>query len=154
RDGRQLDRALIEALDPSVPAGDYYRHHPWKDDGGYLRALVATCRDTCSELPAYPLVQRVVLREARRAEVLAMNHELNPQRRVAMLQSWASKEFPNYPEAAWFELSGAASAGLTIFALLALASETECSEADVALTADAYFPWPGARATMLDRYVD
>lgn len=154
QNGRQLNRALIDALDPSGPLGDYYRHHPWKDDGGYLHALVATCRETCTKLPAYPLVQRVVIREAQRAEVLAMNHELDSQHRVAMLKNWASKEFPAYHEAAWFELSGAASAGLVIFALLALAVDANCSETDVTLTADAYFPWPGALATMLDSYVD
>jgi tetraprenyl-beta-curcumene synthase len=35
--GRQLHLALVEALEPGSPISDYYRHHPWKDDGGYLR---------------------------------------------------------------------------------------------------------------------
>src|ERR1700742_4316790 len=33
--GRQLHRALVEALDPSAPISDYYRYHPWRDDNGY-----------------------------------------------------------------------------------------------------------------------
>jgi tetraprenyl-beta-curcumene synthase len=152
--GRQLNRALIDALDPDRPLCDYYRHHPWHNDGGYLRALVITCRESCVELPSYQCVRSVVSREARRAEVLAINHDRDPERRIAMLKGWAEREFPSEHEASWFELSGAASAGLTIFALLALATEHTCSDADVTLTLDAYFPWPGALATMLDSYVD
>lgn len=152
--GRQLNRALVDALDPARPVVDYYKHHLCSDDGGYLYALVASCRQACSRLPGYALVRDLAVREAKRAEVLAMNHEPDLRRRVAMLQSWARSEFPACGAATWFELSGAASAGLTIFALLALASEERCGEADVALTAEAYFPWPGALATMLDSYVD
>lgn len=152
--GRQLNRALVDALGAVAPCGDYYRYHPWSDDGGYLRALVATCREASGKLPGYPFVRALVLREAQRAEVLAVNHEPDPQRRVAMLRRWARSEFPSGGAATWFELSGAASAGLTIFALLALAAEPGCTESDAALTAHAYFPWPGALATMLDSYVD
>jgi len=154
QNSQQLNQALIDALEPAGPLHDYYRHHPWHEDGGYLQALIATCRAACCKLPGYPLVQALILREANRAEVLALNHQLDPHRRVTTLQGWTSTEFPHGHEAAWFELSGAASASLTIFALLALAAEPWCSDADVALTADAYFPWPGALATMLDSYVD
>jgi tetraprenyl-beta-curcumene synthase len=31
--GRQLHRALIEALDPDLEVSDYYRYHPWARDG-------------------------------------------------------------------------------------------------------------------------
>src|SRR6267142_2766259 len=41
--GRQLHKALIEAVDPAAPISDYYRYHPWREDGGYLRTLVETC---------------------------------------------------------------------------------------------------------------
>jgi len=153
QNGRQLNRALIDALEPDAPFGDYYRHHPWSDDGGYLRGLVDTCREACRKLPGYPAVRALVLREAHRAGVLALNHDVDARRRVTALRAWAGREFPS-DEAAWFELTGAASAGLTIFALLAVAAEPECCESDVALTAQAYFPWPGALATMLDSYVD
>lgn len=154
RNGRQLNHALIDALEVAGPFGDYYRHHPCHEDGGYLRALVARCRAAVSKLPGYPLVRALVLREAQRAEVLSLNHELDPCRKVTLLEGWAQREFPCDRRATWFELTGAASAGLTIFALLALAAEPACSEAQAVRTANAYFPWPGALATMLDSYVD
>ena len=45
--GKQLHLALVDGLDPDRPVSDYYRHHPWHDDGGYLNTLVQTCRETC-----------------------------------------------------------------------------------------------------------
>ncbi len=152
--GCQLHIALIDALDPERPISDYYRHHPWREDGGYLKTLVTVCRERCAELPSYEHVRPLVVREATRARVLAINHELNPLNRDAQLQTWASEEFPDGHEASWFELSGAASAGLAIFALLALAAEPTCNDTEIALTHRTYFPWTSATATMLDSYVD
>jgi tetraprenyl-beta-curcumene synthase len=152
--GRQLHLALIEALDPSRPVSDYYRHHPWHNDGGYLRALVQVCREACAQLPSYEQVRPLVVQEARRAQVLAINHDLDPALRDTGLKAWAQSEFPNEPEVSWFELSGAASASLTIHALLALAAEPTSTDTDIAQTQHAYFPWLSAATTMLDSYVD
>jgi tetraprenyl-beta-curcumene synthase len=152
--GRQLHLALIEALDPGRPISDYYRHHPWKDDGGYLRALVEACREGCARLPAYERVRPLVVAEATKAQVLAINHDLDPTTRAATLRAWAARERPAGSQVTWFELSGAASAGLTIYALLVLAAEPACTDADIARARNAYFPWISVLATMLDSYVD
>lgn len=152
--GRQLHLALIEALDPSRALSDYYRHHLWDDDGGYLRALVRTCRAACEALPAYPLVRRSLHRETSRALVLAINHEREPRRRDYKLRRWAERECSGYDEASWFELSGAASASLTVHALLALAAEATSSERERDCVLRAYFPWIALTSTMLDSYVD
>ncbi len=152
--GRQLHLALIDALDRERAISDYYLHHPWRDDGGYLGALVEICREGCASLPSFAQVHQLVLREATRGQVLATNHELDPPRRDADLEAWARQEFPAGHEATWFELTGAASAGLTIFALLALAAEPRCSDTVIAEVQSAYFPWISTTATMLDSYVD
>jgi tetraprenyl-beta-curcumene synthase len=152
--GRQLHLALVDALQPDGPKSDYYRHHPWRDDGGYLDALVDACRDCCRALPMYEHVRPLVVREARRAQVLALNHNLDPARRDAALEAWGREEFPEGHEASWFELTGACSAGLTIFALLALATEPVCEKAEVERTQRTYMPWTSVAATMLDSYVD
>jgi tetraprenyl-beta-curcumene synthase len=154
KNGSQLHLALVDALDPGRPISDYFRHHPWRDDGGYLLALVTACRDSCVRLPSYESVRPFAVREAKRAHVLPVNHDLNPVSRDATLKKWATKEFPSGHEATWFELTGAASAGLTIFALLALASEPLCNEAEIAQIHRVYFPWTSVVATMLDSYVD
>ena len=152
--GRQLHLAISEALDPGAPMSDYYLHHPWRDDGGYLRALVQTCRNGCLALPSYAHVRELVLREARRAEVLALNHHPDPQEREAELRRWVAVEHPGEQRASWWELSGAASAPLTIHALLALAAEPDCTPSEVARVYEAYCPWLSLTTTMLDSYVD
>jgi tetraprenyl-beta-curcumene synthase len=153
--GRQLHLALIDAVDPGRPRADYYAHHPWRNDGGYLNTLVDVCRENCELLPGYERVRALVVREARRGQVLALNHEPDPERRDAALRAWAQDEFPHGAQGAhWFELSGACSAGLTIFALLALAAEPGCHAAQVTQTHATYLPWTSVAATMLDSHVD
>jgi tetraprenyl-beta-curcumene synthase len=152
--GRQLHLALVDALDLGRPITDYYRYHPWHDDGGYLNALVEVCRESCAALRSYERVRPLVVREAMRGQVLAINHDLDPRRRDTALQAWARAKSPAGHEASWFELTGAASAGLTIFALLAAGSEPECNDSEIARTQRTYFPWISTVATMLDSYVD
>ena len=152
--GRQLHLALVDALTPDCAIRDYYRHNPWRDDDGYLRALVHACRDCCAQLPGYARVRHLVIQEATRAQVLAINHERDPSARDSALQAWVTSEFPRGHQAAWFELTGAASAGLAIFALLALACESSFTDAEIARTSQAYSPWASAVACMLDSYAD
>jgi tetraprenyl-beta-curcumene synthase len=152
--GRQLHLALVEALDPERSISDYYRHHLCRDDGGYLRALVRTCRAGCEQLPGYPQVRRTIRRETVRALVLGINHEREPRRRDRELQRWADRECAGHRGASWFELSSAASASLTVHALLALAAESPSSESEIDAVLRAYFPWIAATSTMLDSYVD
>jgi tetraprenyl-beta-curcumene synthase len=152
--GRQLHLALSEALDPGTPISDYYRHHPWKDDGGYLRALVEVCREGCSSLPSYSRVRPLVRGGTARCGIQSVNHDPDRESRDAALKEWAEREFPGEREASWFELSGAASASLTPHVLLALAAEPECEESDIAGACAAYFPWISLVTAMLDSYVD
>jgi tetraprenyl-beta-curcumene synthase len=152
--GEQLHRALADALDPGGPLRDYYRHHPWRDDGGYLLALVSACRAGCRALPSFERVRPLVRREARRALVLGMNHEVDAGRRDAALRAWAAREFPAERELRWFELSGAASATLVVHVLLTLAAEPAVPERAVAAAYRAHWPWIALATTMLDSYVD
>jgi tetraprenyl-beta-curcumene synthase len=152
--GRQLHLALIDAVDPTRPAADYYVLHPWCDDGGYLRALVEVCRGCCMALPSYQRVRSLIVGEATRAQVLAINHDLDADCRDEALQAWAASHFPDGHDALWFELTGAASAGLAIFALLALACDPDCDSGEIARMCAAYSPWASAVACMLDSYAD
>ncbi len=152
--GHQLHLAIAESINPSTPISDHYQQHPWHNDGGYLRCLVETCRRSCLTLPSYPLVRDTLVREAHRAQVLAFNHDPQPARRDVALKRWVADEYPDEQHATWWELSGAASAPLTILALLALATEHTCSPDEITRTYAAYFPWLSATTTMLDSYVD
>jgi tetraprenyl-beta-curcumene synthase len=151
--GRQLHLALSEALDPEAPISDYYERHPWKDDGGYLRALVEACRECCEALPSYARVRPHVLAGVRRCSVQSLNHDAASERRDAALEDWARREFPGEQTMRWFELTAASSAFLP-YALLALAAEPLCEERDIARVCAAYFPWTSLAVAMLDSYVD
>jgi len=152
RNGRQLHRALVEALDPSAGISDYYRHHPWKEDGGYLRALVQACREGCLTLTGYARARPLLLRGARRCSgVQSLNHERNACRRRAALCAWSAAHCPNEHELSWWELSAAASSSLGVHALLAAAAE---DGSDLASVNAAYVPWITAVSTLLDSYVD
>jgi tetraprenyl-beta-curcumene synthase len=153
-DGSGLYTALIDALDVGGPVHDYYRLHPWREDGGYLAALVEACRSGCALLPAYDEVRPVLRRETTRALVLGVNHDLDPGGRDATLRRWAEREYPSLVQASWFELTSAASASLTVHAILALAAEARCRREEVEGVYCAYFPWISALGTMLDSYVD
>lgn len=153
--GRELHLALVDALDPERPLADYYRHHPWNDDGGYLNELVEFCRRSCQALPSYGRVRILLLQEAWRAQVLALNHLADPRRRDAALERWAAQECPDdMRQATWFELSGAASASMVVHVLLAIAAETEASDREIAATYAVYWPWISLATTMLDSFVD
>jgi tetraprenyl-beta-curcumene synthase len=151
--GRQLHVALVEALDPGGPISDYYRYHPWKNDGGYLRALVEACREGCEALPSYPRVRPYVLEGVRRCSIQSINHDIVPERRDAALRDWAEREFPGESSMRWFELTAAASAFIP-HALLALAVEPSCEDRDIAQAGAVYFPWISLAIAMLDSYVD
>lgn len=152
--GRQLHLAIVESLDPTRPISDYYRYHPWQDDGGYLRALVQACRIGVERLPSYRVVRATAIREARRAAVQRINHETEPLRRNRELQAWAQREYPGRQLVRWFELSAAASASLVVHALLALAATPCASAREVADTYAVYFPWVSLAVVMLDSYAD
>jgi tetraprenyl-beta-curcumene synthase len=153
KNGRQLHLAFREALDPSTPISDYYLHHPWRDDGGYLRLLVELCRAACELLPSYLAVRPTLIRAATLAQVQGLNHELDPHLRDLTLRKWSAQEFADRLDLAWYELSGAASTWISVLALLALASEAGRRPEEAVETYAAYF-WVCLAATVLDSYVD
>ncbi len=98
--GRQLHLALIEALDPAMPMSDYYCHHPWREDGGYLQALVETCRRSCAALPSYGRVRPLVVREAQARTGAGAQPRRRPAR-LATLRSRPGRGANSRASAAW-----------------------------------------------------
>jgi len=153
RNGLQLHRALVEAVDPALPLSDYYQFHPWRDDGGYVRALVERCRQAAAGLPSFTQAQPLVARAASLTTVLALNHEPDSALRDIEMRAWAALHFPN-GALPWFECAASASAWLTILALLALSADTGRDRSDAEATYAAYLPWASLAGTMLDSYAD
>lgn len=152
--GLTLHLALLDAIEEDRPLGDYYGHHPWKEDGGYLPTLVEHCRTSCQSLPSYEPLHPLLSREVERARhVLSLNH-LPEEERDAALQRWAETEFPNESNWSWFELCAAASGQLAIYALLALAAEPQVSEGEIDAIWTAYWPVIPLVTTMVDSFAD
>lgn len=154
QNGRQLHLALIDALDVTRPLSDYYLYHPWRDDGGYLRALVEACREGCRKLPSYEKVRLLLAMEATRMDVLAANHDPNPTERDISLREWARRESSPRRRVAWFESTAASSGTLILHALLTLAASPGCTDEAISRVRRAYYPWIALTTTMLDSYVD
>lgn len=152
--GRQLHLALVDAVDIERPISDYYQHHPWQDDGGYLPGLVAACRDGCATLPSYRLVRPLLMRAAALAQVQGLNHELDLRLREHVLCAWAAQQDDPGDGLGWYEAAGAASAWLTVLALMAVAAESTLSSSHALEVYLAYFPWISLTATLLDSYGD
>jgi tetraprenyl-beta-curcumene synthase len=152
--GRQLHLALVEAVDPPGPMSDYYLHHPAGADGGYLQALVRTCRDLCVTLPGFEQVRPLVTRSASLGAVQALNHDPDPARRELALSMWAEREFPEPGDATSFELTACGSSSLWTLALLAFAADADAHPDDLAAAAAVYVPWVCAASTLLDAFVD
>jgi tetraprenyl-beta-curcumene synthase len=154
--GLQLHLALREALQPDAALSDHYRHHHSGADGGYLRALIERSRASCAGLPSYAEAQAPMLRAARLALVLGINHEPDPARRDAALAAFAQQELPDAGQS-WFERTAGASAWLTVLAMLAAAareSERRAAALEAERSYAAYLRWISPVGAMLDSYSD
>lgn len=153
--GRQLHMAMVEAVDVRRPLSRYFMHHPWKEDGGYLLGLVCACRHWCRCLPSYWKVRPFLIRAACLAQVQGINHELDLSLREVLLKEWRELQFASEElELDWYEAAGAASAWLTVLALMAVAAETTADTRYAPEVYLAYFPWFCLSATLLDSYGD
>jgi tetraprenyl-beta-curcumene synthase len=165
--GRQLHLALVEAFDPGAGISDYYRYHQSREDGGYARALVESCRAGCERLPSYERVRPFLARAAGLSGVLAINHEPDAEVRDRALQDWAGLEWPTSQsvgskltasgELSWFERAAGASAWLTVLAMLALAADPghpTRPQREPNDTYCAYLSWISTTGAMLDSYSD
>lgn len=150
----QLHLALVEAVDIDSPISDYYRYMPSCDDGGFLCSLVKACRRSCEALAGYRSVRPLIVREAKLAGVLALNHEPDPKRRNELLRQWTTHYFGEDTGHSWFELTGAATSSLTVHMLLAQAAESSADSHDIWPTHFVYFPNVALLSTMLDSYID
>jgi tetraprenyl-beta-curcumene synthase len=96
----------------------------------------------------------MLMRAATLAQVQGISHELDDALRDVALEVWAARERESDSELGWYEMAGAASAWLTVLALLAVAAEPR-PEANYAFRVYlAYFPWISLTATLLDSYGD
>jgi tetraprenyl-beta-curcumene synthase len=152
--GRQLFKALTDALDPGAALDeDYYRHHPSGGDDGYLQELAATVKDTLACLPnAQALTPTMLSAAARCAEAEVLTHAATLSN-SSLAERWA-RETTNRSGLDWREyLAGAASSVLAVHALIALAGDERTTAGHAAPIDEVYLAL-GVLSTMLDSVVD
>lgn len=157
--GLRLHRAFEVALDPDAAHEDYYALAAGSEDGGYLVALIETCRAPLRGLPSYPAARSALLHQAALCrESQALNHALRLAPVQERLDEWAAR---TAEEAGldgrfdWWELVAAAAASsFCVGALLALAATPGASEAEAREVESAYFPWASGLNALLDSLVD
>lgn len=152
--GRHLHQALRVALDPDTEHADYYAHHDrrHRHDGGYLKAIVDTCRAQLAILPSRAAVTAACERAAdRMIDYQCLNHD--PRDR-GTLAAWAQALTPAGSGLRWWETAAGAASSLGVFALIAAAAHPSVAADEVAAIDAAYFPWIGALHVLLDSLVD
>jgi tetraprenyl-beta-curcumene synthase len=157
--GLCLHQAFEVALDPEAGHEDYYAQAPAGDDGGYLIALIETCRAPLRALPSYQVARPALLNQAglcRQSQ--ALNHALHFSPEEDKMIAWAAQTARAVEidsDLDWWELIAAAAASsLCIGALLALAATPKADEADARQVERAYFPWASALNALLDSLID
>jgi tetraprenyl-beta-curcumene synthase len=152
--GEQLHQALLTALHPDAEHPDYYTLNPDMGDGGYLTAIVDTCRSAVTGLPSYEAIAPTAREAAARiVDFQALN--LNEaQGGHDALKRWATEATPASSGLEWWETAAAAGSSLAVHALIAASADPHLDSSDAGEVDRAYFPWIGALHSLLDSLVD
>jgi tetraprenyl-beta-curcumene synthase len=153
--GEQLHQALRIALRPGAEHHDYYAHNPDRGDGGYLTAILDTCRDAVAGLPSYPLLAQTAREAAARIVDFQALNLSEEQGGHDGLERWAREATPSVGGLRWWETAAGAGSSLAVHALIAAAaSDPHIDGWDAREIDRAYFPWVGALHSLLDSLVD
>lgn len=153
-DFRALHESMHHALTPGLPLADYYRHREQRQDGGYLVALVGTCRESLARLPDYPLIAPALHELAGHYCDLQVLKHVRQEDRVTNLTGWFEKHRTGLPPMSWYEFSACAGSTLGIFCLVSLAHRSGLTRDSVRRIKEAYFPWVQGLHILMDYCVD
>lgn len=154
RNGRQLHRALTEAVSGRPRSVDFYACRGATADTGYLKALVEACRIALAQLPSRcPLLAEMQTAAARIVSYQSLNLG-ESQGGLAGLMEWARAATLPASGLRWWETAASAGSSLGVFALLSIAADADVDEGDASTVGGAYFPWIGSLHSLLDSLVD
>ena len=153
-DFRALHEAMMQALTPEAPLTSYYRLRREQDDGGYLVALVQTCRDVLNRLSNYHLGASA-LRELASVYVdLQVHKHVRKDERLPRLQAWFAGHEKDLPQMAWYEFAACAGSTLGIFCVVSQLFNPASTGELVTRIKNAYFPWVQGLHILLDYLID
>jgi tetraprenyl-beta-curcumene synthase len=182
-DGRRLHEALLFALTPPGPEANgaghaessaraaagtephpgegatamprnWYEHHPQREDGGYLGALLHECRTAVATLPSYATVASSARACAARIVAFQSLNLSETQGDHEGLERWALHATPPGSGLQWWETAAAAGSSLGVHVLIGAAAERDLEAGEVRAISDAYFPWIGGLHSLLDNLID
>jgi tetraprenyl-beta-curcumene synthase len=152
--GRQLNQALMAALESDARHADYYAHNVCFEDTGYLRDLVDTCRTALQILPSYEaIVESLRSMTTRIVTYQSLNHG-DARGSYAAFTRWARAETRESSGLSWWETGAAAGSPLPIFALIATAAKPAAHKRDAAAVEGLYYPWIASLSSLLDSLID
>lgn len=151
---RQLHLAMSDAIDPNTVTHDYYHYYPFKNDNGYLKALVEECKGRIRLLPAYKIIEEYVKKYIHLYSCLQIYKHLEPDLRESRLKRWIDSDLNRYSGFSWWELCAAAGSTLGVFILFAAAHDAGLTADEVKTIDEAYFPRVCGLHILLDYYID
>ncbi len=152
--GRRLNGALLAAITPGKPYRDYYAHRRPGEDGGYLHALIATCRTALTALPSFATIAEPAREASERVVTYQSLNHGDGNGRHDSFDRWAQSEAQAYGGLRWWETGAAAASTLGVFALIAAAANPMLESREAKAIEQTYFPWTGALTTLLDSLAD
>lgn len=153
RNSLALHAALVDAVQPRARGASYYRHHPQREDGGYLAQLVAFCQRHVDALPAAGAIETLLVCAARRCGAGQSYTHDAIHRGPGTLARWARAEAAGL-DYRWWEVAAGASSSVPLHALVALASDARTTREEAARVDAAYCPGIGSLTVLLDNLVD
>lgn len=150
----QLHLAMSDALIIGGSLHDYYMYYPYKDDGGYLRELIETCRACLSKIPSYDAVLKYCLKFADMYSSMQSYKHIPCNLREKKLYGWASQNIDKYPMIKPNEFCAASGSTLGIFVLFAAGYNPNINEQSIKKIVSAYFPWICGFHILLDYFID
>ncbi|MFC5469491.1 tetraprenyl-beta-curcumene synthase family protein [Cohnella suwonensis] len=153
-DFRLLHQSMIDAVTPGAEPANYYALREEQDDGGYLNALAAKCRESIALLPSYGLVQSHVVELVRLYGDLQVYKHIAHAKREEELLRWWEKHASRYPQLRWNEFAAATGSTLGMFMLFLAASDVSLTEAQAKEIRDHYFPSICGLHILLDYLID
>lgn len=114
------------SLEPSQP-DDYYALHPYCDDGGFLAAHIAACREVFASLPAREAVAEAARSSAvLYAEAQGICHATESGWQEPVNAKYTRIEARRHPELQWGEMIAAGASSLPVLALMVAATNSGC----------------------------
>jgi tetraprenyl-beta-curcumene synthase len=156
RDFRLLHQAMLDAVDPDgSELSDYYRFRVEREDGGYLRELVQTCRNILHTFPHYSSVSEEVKRWVGLYADLQVYKHLDWSVREQRLAEWWSLHRGSVPGLMWNEFAAATGSTLGVFVMFAIAASSDgIAKLQIREQAQLFFPWMCGLHILLDYVID